>query len=140
MFVFGHSPAYLVDNDTEDIPFSLPIHPAERDAFWTSMVNNNVSAYLSGHVHMYARGERQGLPQIVSGNGGAPMQGFDPATADPKLTLEYPLSPSSTADQEVGYLLVTVHENTGTFDGIQKVLNATTGLWETGDTFTLRAR
>lgn len=140
MFVFGHSPAYFLDNDTEEIPFSHPIHPAERDAFWTSMVNNNVSTYFSGHVHMYARGERQALPQIVSGNGGADMVGFDPAIADPALTLEYPLSAISPADQKVGYLLVTVHENTGMFEGVQKMLNATTGLWETGDTFTLKAR
>jgi len=140
MFVLGHSPAYLVDNDTEDIPYSLPTRPAERDTFWNSMVNNNVSAYFCGHAHLYVRSESQGLTQIVVGNGGAPMQGFDPALVNPVLTLEYPLSPISQNDQKVGYLLITVHEDSGTFDGVQKVLNPVTGAWEVGDTFTLKAR
>jgi hypothetical protein len=140
MFVLGHSPAYLVDNDTEDIPYSLPTHQAERDNFWTSMVNDNVSAYFCGHAHLYVRADRQGLPQIVIGNGGAPMQGFDPAFVNPALTLEYPLTPITQSEQKVGYLLITVHENNGTFDGVQKVLNPVTGVWETGDTFTLKAR
>ena len=140
MFVFSHSPAYLVDNDTEDIPFSLAIHPAERDTFWNSMVNNNVSAYFCGHAHLYARGEKQGLRQIVSGNAGAPMQGFDPASSDPALRLEYPLRTISQNDQKVGYLVITVHEDTRTFDGMQKMLNPVTGMWEAGDTFTIKAR
>jgi hypothetical protein len=140
MFVFGHSPAYLVDMDKEDLPFSLPVHPAERDAFWESMVNNNVSAYLCGHAHVYVRAESAGLPQIVSGNGGAPMQAFDPALADPALTVDYPLKPVTAEDQKVGYLVITVHEDTGTFDGIQKIYNPSTQSWDTGDTFTLHAR
>jgi hypothetical protein len=140
IFVFGHSPAYLVDMDKEDLPFSLAMHPAERGTFWKSMVGNNVSAYLCGHAHLYVRAESDGLTQIVSGNGGAPMQGFDPATADPALTIEYPLKPVAANDQRVGYLVITVHEDSGTFDGIQKVLNPVTGMWETGDTFTIHAR
>jgi metallophosphoesterase (TIGR03768 family) len=140
MFVLGHSPAYLVDNDTEDIPFSLPTRPAERDTFWNSMVKSNVSAYFCGHAHLYVRAESQGLPQIVVGNGGAPMQGFDPALANPALTLNYPLKPIAQNDQQVGYLVITLHEDTRTFNGVQKVLNPVTGAWETGDTFTLRAR
>jgi para-nitrobenzyl esterase len=140
MFVFGHSPAYLVDNDTEDIPYSLPTYPAERDTFWNSMLENHVSAYFCGHAHLYVRAESSGLTQIVSGNGGAPMQGFEPASANPALTLQYPLTPISQKDQRVGYLVVTVHEDSRTFYGIQKVLNPATGMWETGDTFTLKAR
>jgi hypothetical protein len=140
MFVFGHSPAYLVDNDTEDIPYSLPTYPAERDTFWNSMLENHVSAYFCGHAHLYVRAESSGLTQIVSGNSGAPMQGFDPASANPALTLQYPLTPISQKDQRVGYLVVTVHEDSRTFYGIQKVLNPATGMWETGDTFTLKAR
>jgi para-nitrobenzyl esterase len=140
MFVFGHSPAYLVDMDKEDLPFSLAMHPEERTTFWKSMVNNHVSAYLCGHAHVYVRAESQGLPQIVSGNGGAPMQGFDPADADPTLTVKYPLKPVAANDQKVGYLVITVHEDSGTFDGIQKVLNPTTHVWETGDTFTIKTR
>jgi para-nitrobenzyl esterase len=140
IFVFGHSPAYLVDNDTEDIPYSLAMHPAERDTFWKSMVNNNVSAYFCGHAHLYARGEKDGLRQIVSGNAGAPMQGFDPADSDPALRLEYPQSTITQNDQQVGYLVITVHEDLGTYDGVEKKYNPATRSWEIGDTFTTRAR
>jgi hypothetical protein len=104
------------------------------------MVNNNVSAYFCGHAHLYVRAESSGLTQIVSGNGGAPMQAFDPASANPALTVKYPLVPISQKDQRVGYLVVTVHEDSRTFDGVQKVLNPATGIWETGDTFAIRAR
>lgn len=140
MFVLGHSPAYLVDNDTEDIPYSLPTRPTERDAFWKGMVMNNVSAYFCGHAHLYVRGDSQGLPQIVVGNGGAPMQGFDPASSDPLLSLKYPLKPITQSDQKVGYLVVTVHEDSGTFDGVEKVYNPVIHAWEIGDTFTIKAR
>jgi hypothetical protein len=140
MFVLGHSPAYLVDNDTEDIPFSLPTRPTERDAFWKSMVNNNVSAYFCGHAHLYVRAESQGLTQIVVGNGGAPMQGFDPAFANPALTLGYPLRPIAQSDQRIGYLVITVQEDSGSFDGVQKTFNPVTHAWEVGDTFTLKSR
>ena len=104
------------------------------------MLENHVSAYFCGHAHLYVRAESSGLTQIVSGNGGAPMQGFEPASANPALTLQYPLTPISQKDQRVGYLVVTVHEDSRTFYGIQKVLNPATGMWETGDTFTLKAR
>ena len=140
MFVFGHSPVYLVNNDTEDIPYSLAIHPTERDTFWNSMVNNKVSVYFCGHAHLYFHGEKDGLSQIVSGNAGAPMQGFDPASSDPALTLEYPRKVISQSDQKVGYIIITVHEDTGTFSGVQKMYNSETRTWITGDTFTLHAR
>jgi hypothetical protein len=68
------------------------------------------------------------------------MQAFNPALAEPALTVEYPLTPVAQKDQKVGYLVITVHEDTGTFDGVQKVLNPVTQVWETGDTFTMRAR
>jgi len=140
-FVFGHSPAYEVVNDTEgeDI-YALAAHPAERDLFWKSMVAGNVSAYFCGHAHLYTRGESQGVTQVVSGNAGAQAIAFDPRDVDPVLTLEYPHVPIAAADQPVGYVVITVHENTGTFDGVQKLQNPATGAWETGDRFTLRAR
>jgi DNA repair exonuclease SbcCD nuclease subunit len=140
-FVFGHSPAYSVAlDDPKENAFSIDVHPLQRDIFWKSMVDNNVSAYFCGHAHLYVQSSSQGLTQIVSGNGGAPMQGFDPALVNPALTLEYPLTPISPADQKVGYLVVTVHEDSGTFDGVQKVFNPVTRLWVTGDTFALKAR
>lgn len=140
MFVFGHSPAYLVDDDKEDRPYSMAMHPAQRDMFWKSLVNNHVPAYFCGHAHMYVRGESQGIQQVLSGNGGAPMPGFDPALADPALAIEYPLKTVAKNDQKVGYLVITVHEDSGTFDGVQKVFNPETRTWEVGDTFTINAR
>lgn len=141
IFVFGHSPVYEVVNDTEgeDI-FALAAHPPERDAFWKSMVTGNVSAYFCGHAHLYTRGESQGVTQVVSGNAGAHAIAFDPTQVDSNLTLEYPQVAIAAPDQPVGYLVITVQEDTGTFDGVQKVLNPVTGAWETGDTFTLHAR
>ena len=140
MFVIGHSPAYLVDEDLEDLIYSLPLHPEQRDIFWQSMVSNHVSAYLCGHAHVYVRSEFHGLRQIVSGNGGAPMLAFDPANADPVLTITYPKQNISQADQKVGYLIVTVNETAGTWSGVQKVRDPKTGIWTTGDTFTLPSR
>jgi hypothetical protein len=140
MFVFGHSPAYAVVNDTEEDDYAIDVHSLQRDIFWKSMVDNNVSAYFCGHAHLYVRGGFRGVQQIVSGNAGAHAIPFDPANVDPALTLEYPLKLITKNDQRVGYVVITVHESTGTFDGIEKQLNPVTGLWETGDTFTLKAR
>ena len=140
LFVFGHSPAYLADNDKEDMLWGIAIHPAERDQFWTSLVNNHVPAYFCGHTHLYVRGESQGIQQIITGNGGAAMSAFNPVLADPNLTIEYPVGNVSVSDQKVGYLVITVHEDSGTFDGIQKVYNPAARSWETGDTFTINSR
>ena len=140
MFVFGHSPAFAVVNDTEEDNFAIDVHSPQRDIFWKSLVDNNVSAYFCGHAHLYVRGESGGVLQIVTGNAGAHAIPFDPANVDPALILEYPKKTITKNDQRVGYLVITVHENTGTIDGIQKVLNPVTGMWETGDTFTVHAR
>ena len=140
MFVFGHSPVYHVEHDEGDLIYSLEVHPKEAAAFWESMVNNNVSAYFSGHTHMYVRGESQGVLQVISGNGGAKMPAFNTSLVDPSLTLEYPQKSIAQDDQQVGYLVITVHEDLGTYDGIQKMYNQTTRSWETGDKFTIRAR
>ena len=144
MFVFGHSPAYLLENETDvksdENPFSLSIYPAQRDTLWKSLVNNNGSAYFCGHIHTYARGVSQGVQQIVCGNGGAQMVAFDPTLAETGLTTEYPLKAIAIKDQKVGYLLITVHEDSRTFDGVQKVFNPGTQSWEVGDTFTIHAR
>ncbi len=33
IFVFGHNPAYMVDNDTDDLNTSLEANPRQRDTF-----------------------------------------------------------------------------------------------------------
>ncbi len=95
---------------------------------------------FDGDLHMYVRGESQGVQQVIGGNGGAPLLEFDPASVPPALTLEYPLRAVAQSDQKFGYLVITVHEDSGTFNGEQKVLNPVTGARETGDTFTFLAR
>ena len=140
MFVFGHSPAYYVVNDTKENGFSIDAHPQQRDIFWKSMVDNNVSAYFCGHAHLYVRGENQGVLQIVSGNAGAHAIPFDPVNVDPALTLKSPKTIIAKNDQKVGYIVFTVHESTGTVDGVEKELNPVTNEWENVDIFTIRAR
>ena len=141
MFVFGHSPAYaVVLDDTKENGYSIDIHPLLRDIFWKSMVDNNVSAYFCGHAHLYFRGENQGVLQIVSGNAGAHAKAFDPVNVDPALTLRSPTKTIAKNDQKVGYIVFTVHESTGTVDGVEKELNPVTNEWENVDTFTIRAR
>jgi hypothetical protein len=108
----------ITRNDLEDIPYSLPTRPAQRDIFWNSLVNNHVSAYFCGYAHLYVQGELQGVQKIVTGNGGAPMQGFDPARSDPVLKLEYPLEKIEQKDQKVGYIVITVNETAGTWMGV----------------------
>lgn len=140
MFVFGHSPAYAVVNDTEEDDFAIDVHTPERDIFWKCMVDNHVSAYFCGHAHLYVRGESQGLRQIVTGNAGAHAIPFDPANVDPALTLEYPKKTITKNDQRIGYMVITVHEGTGTFDGVEKQLDPVTGVWVIGDRFTIKTR
>ncbi len=139
-FVFGHSPAYRVDDDILEAPDSLFRYPEQRDIFWQSMEDNQVSAYFCGHAHMYVRGEIGGVPQIISGNAGAPMEAFNASEVDPVLDLKYPLQNIGKADQKFGYLLITVDDATGTWSGVQKMYDPGTGTWITGDTFTLPAR
>lgn len=89
---------------------------------------------------MYVRGEIGGVPQIISGNAGAPMEAFNASEVDPVLDLKYPLQNIGKADQKFGYLLITVDDATGTWSGVQKMYDPGTGTWITGDTFTLPAR
>ncbi len=140
MFVFGHTPAYNVSNDMDEYKSGIAVHPIQRDAFWNSLVKNHVLAYFCGHVHTYVRAESKGVQQVLCGNGGAPADNFSPSSVDPVLNLEYPTNPVNASDQKFGYLVITVHEDTGTLSGVQKLYNLKTKTWTTGDTFTLRAR
>jgi len=140
MFVVGHTPAYNVSNDMDEFKLGIAVHPVQRDIFWNSLVNNHVVAYFCGHVHTYVRTESKGVQQVLVGNGGAPADPFVPSEVDPIFTLEYPTHPVNASDQKFGYLLVTVHEDKGTFDAVEKELNTVKGTWEVGDTFTVPIR
>lgn len=140
MFVTGHSPAYNVSGIDEEYVLSIAAHPAQRDIFWKSLLDHNVSAYFCGHVHTYVRTEANGLQQVLVGNGGAEQDSFSPSDVDPVLTLEYPMHAVNASDQKFGYLLVTVHEDTGTWDAVEKLLDIPTNTWEIGDTFSYPIR
>ena len=75
------------------------------------------------------------MQQVLVGNGGAPADPFIPSDIDPQLTLEYPTHPVNASDQKFGYLLVTVHEDKGTYDAVEKVLDPVTNKRGIGDIF-----
>jgi len=137
IFVFGHTPAYLLEDDPEDSGFDLAVHPALRDIFWKSLVKNHATAYFSGHTHLYARGVKDGLQQVVAGNGGAMGHALNQSAVDPLLTIEYPVKEADNVGYTVGYLVVTVNETAGTMSAVQKVYDTNTTGWRTGDQFTL---
>ena len=69
LFVVGHEPAFpssetLSKNDT-----------SRRDAFWRILSDNHVFAYFSAKEHLFDRSDRSGVWQIISGGGGAPLNG-----------------------------------------------------------------
>ncbi len=137
IFVFGHTPAYLVDSDTDDKGYDLAVHPQQRDAFWNSLAKNNASAYFSGHAHLYVRGEIQGVQQVVSGNGGAMGHSFNSSEADPALKIEYPITEADKKGNNVGYVIITVNETARTMNAVQKVYDPDTKVWRIGDKFSL---
>jgi len=49
-----------------------------RDKLWNSLVNYGVTAYFSGHEHLYGRLSYKGVFQIVAGSSGAPVYDFNP--------------------------------------------------------------
>jgi hypothetical protein len=136
MFVFGHVPAYQV-SDGGGGPFpDLYYFKEHRDAFWISLRAAGVSMYFCGHVHFYCRVTKDGIQQVLIGNGGANTIDFDPKKVDPAVTLNYPVGPMKASDVKTGYVLFTVDAHTVT--AVQKLLNEQTGEWETGDTFTTK--
>lgn len=93
IFVIGHKPAYPYPTTPTD---GLVEDQPARDAFWTSLVNNQVEAMFSAHNHMYYRSQPTGHTwMVIAGNGGTPID----ATADPTIV------PTGTY---FGFTLVTV--------------------------------
>jgi hypothetical protein len=96
IFVIGHKPAYPYPTVATD---GLSVDIPARDAFWTSLVNNQVEAMFSAHNHVYYRTQPTGKTwMIIAGNGGTPID----ATADPTL---------GSTGTYFGYTLVTVLNN-----------------------------
>lgn len=76
VFAFGHLPAFKVNHSD-----TLDDHPADRDAFWTSLGNAGAQAYFCGHDHFYDHArldDGDGNPgndvhQFIVGTAGAPI-------------------------------------------------------------------
>lgn len=138
IFAICHTPAYQVGNYHQS-PFpNLYSHPANRDALWSALSAAGTGAFFCGHIHFYCRGTINGVEQIVIGNGGADTVTYDISRVDKAVKMHYPRVPLMKAsDINTGYVVITVDEVSGKATGVQKVLNASTGKWEIGDTFTL---
>jgi Icc-related predicted phosphoesterase len=138
--VFGHTPAYKVSKGkiSDSPPPVLYGHRAARDAFWSSLERNDVAAYFCGHVHFYTHGVKDGIHQLVIGNGGANMVDFDPKEVDPSLTLVFPRQYIKSADMKAGYVLVVADEVSSTMTVVQKLWNEQSEQWEQGETFVMR--
>jgi len=75
VFVFGHEPAFPYNRHVGD---SLDAHPANRDAFWQLLEDNDVHAFFVGHTHVYSKhqGDKNHVGKVwqidagAAGNGG----------------------------------------------------------------------
>jgi acid phosphatase type 7 len=70
IFIFGHDPAYPVYNH---IGSSLDKYAIERDELWGMFKKYKINAYICGHEHLYNRLIHDGIYQVISGGGGAPI-------------------------------------------------------------------
>ncbi|MDR7866545.1 MAG: metallophosphoesterase [Sporomusaceae bacterium] len=119
IFVMGHSPAFTPDTTASSkiAQFNLFDQTNLRDQFWKLLTDNQVTAYISGHEHLYFRGRANGLPQIVIGNLGSDAN-YNPATVDSRLTNVFPTTPVPNTQGRPGYSIFTVDDG-------QKSLTAT---------------
>ncbi len=73
-FVFLHHPLY---SDWLSLSGTLASHPKKRDRLRDLLESNSVDAVFAGHLHLYQRKVFDGLTQIISGGGGAPLVAED---------------------------------------------------------------
>ena len=64
VFVIGHHPLYLKDNDEEEVYYNFPLN--KRKEILKLFKQNNVLAYLSGHTHKTVINNYENI-QLVSG-------------------------------------------------------------------------
>lgn len=136
MFVFGHVPAYKV-SDEKGGPFpDLYSFTKHRDAFWDSLKGAGVQMYFCGHVHFYCRVTKDGIQQVLIGNGGANLVDFNLKNVDPTVVVNFPTTDRRSPVGEISYVLFTVDEMAKTVHAVQKVWNEDKKTWEIGDKFT----
>lgn len=107
--VMGHSPAFTPDTTASSriAQFNLFDQAGLRDQFWKLLTDSHVTAYISGHEHLYFRGKADGLLQIVIGNLGC-SSSYNPATVDRRVTDVVPTAPVPQAACRPGYSIFTV--------------------------------
>jgi hypothetical protein len=81
VFAFGHEPAFRCGPDQ-----GLELHPAQRNAFWSSLENAGAWVYFAGHDHLYDHLQMQdrpddgnpnnGVHQFTVGTAGAPLYSY----------------------------------------------------------------
>jgi len=94
IFVFGHDVPFPIGGHLHDgLPnlgeaFTLPVDSTkqwfidQRDKFWQILVDNNVTAYVGGHEHIYGRQSVDGVCQIIVGSSGAPLYELNPTFSE----------------------------------------------------------
>ncbi len=120
IFAFGHEPAFM-DGSHKD---NLDAHPADRDAFWNSLIKVGSRIAFMGHDHLYDHmivtrdGADPGpeMHQIVAGTAGAPFYKQGDYTGD---NTGWKLRRAKHIDSTYGYLVVEINGKraTVTFKG-----------------------
>ncbi|MDR3561390.1 MAG: metallophosphoesterase [Negativicutes bacterium] len=112
IFVMGHSPAYTPDTTASSkvAQFNLFDQSTLRDQFWQLLTDHHVTAYVSGHEHLYFRGQVSGVPQIVIGDLGI-IASYNPATVDSRMTGVFPTAPVPKSEGRPGYSIFTVDDS-----------------------------
>ncbi|MDP2922012.1 MAG: metallophosphoesterase [Candidatus Omnitrophota bacterium] len=70
IFIFGHEPAYPLGRHTGT---SLDKYAAGRDQLWDEFKKYKVAVYFCGHEHLYDKSLHEGVYQVITAGGGAPM-------------------------------------------------------------------
>ena len=89
-FVFAHEPAFPSGRHVGD---SLDQYPANRDAFWSLLEQEDAAAFIVGHTHIYSKhqGDNSGVGdvwQVDAGNAGngSPQTFVDVHVTDSAVT------------------------------------------------------
>ncbi len=112
VFVMGHSPVFSPNTSasSNQAQFNLFDQTTLQNQFWKLLTDHHVTAYVSGHEHLYFRGQANGIPQIVIGNIGGSLISYNPATVDSRLTSVFPTTAVPAAQARPGYIIFTVDD------------------------------
>ncbi len=72
-FVFMHRPMYPYEGVGRHYSDSLNIFKKDRDMLQSLFIKYGVDAVFAGHEHFYKRGEKDGIVDVITGGGGAPI-------------------------------------------------------------------